>query len=612
MVVVHQVSLRTRLLWLVGAALLPVAILAAYGVLVLGRQQHLHVREALVERARAVTSAVDHELFNSVAALKILALSKSLDAGDIKRFYADATSAIATRSDWDGVILVDLAGRRLFNTLVPYGAPLRGGAPVVERESFQAVLASGDSEIGNIAKGAGGRNRFPIRVPVIRDGKPRYVLTAIVKPDLMLEILERQKVPSQSVSTIFDARTTVVARSRNHEQYVGNQISETLRRLMENTAEGWGEAQTLEGQAVYTAFSRSAASRWGVALGIPRTAVDTPITRSYVISAAGIVLSLMLGVIMSAWLARRIAGPIAQLHQAAQAVGRGEVPAAPRAGIPEVDEVSAALATTALALRASEERLRQLNATLETRVEERTRQLKQSNAKLAVSNKELESFSYSVSHDLRAPLRSIDGFSMALLESNAERLDEQGKRHLERVRAAAQRMGQLIDDLLALSRVTRQDFHVGRVDITKIAHKVAGRLRAREPERDVEFVVAPGLAADGDSRLLEIVLENLLGNAWKFTAVRKQARIEVGQERDGDRPVFFVRDNGAGFDMTYAEKLFGVFQRLHTAEEFEGTGVGLATVHRVIQRHNGRVWAEGAVDQGAAFYFTLGNQEDSA
>lgn len=606
----RRASLRTRLLWLVGVALLPVAILDLYGILAFGRQQQAQVQQALVERARAITSAVDNQLSNSVAALKILALSKSLDSGDIKQFYGDAASAAATRLDWDGVILVDLAGNRLLNTRFPYGAPLPGGAPVVERESFDAILASGKPLIGNLAKGPGGHNRYPIRVPVLRNGKPKYILTAIVNPDVMLEILRQQKVPAESVSTIFDGNTTIVARSRNQDQYIGTQVSKTLRLLMANTPEGWGITTTLEGQEVYAAFSRSNTSPWGVALGIPQDAADAPIWRSYLIAAAGIVLSLALGAIMSALVARRIARPIRQLHAAAQAVGRGEVPATPPAGIPELDEVSHALATTAEGLRASEDRLRQLNATLEARVEERTQQLEQLNAKLADSNKELEAFSYSVSHDLRAPLRSIRGFSEALLEDNAKDLDAQGKRHLQRVREAGQQMSELIDGLLALSRIARQELNHTRLDLTALAHKVATRLRLHAPDREVDIVIADGLKAAGDRRLLEIALDNLLGNAWKFTSVREQARIEFGQQRADDRPVFFVRDNGAGFNMAYAGKLFGVFERLHTSAEFEGTGVGLATVKRVIERHHGRVWAEGAVDQGATFYFTLGEKKD--
>lgn len=224
---------------------------------------------------------------------------------------------------------------------------------------------------------------------------------------------------------------------------------------------------------------------------------------------------------------------------------------------------------------------------------------------LEAANKELEAFSYSVSHDLRAPLRAIDGFGQALLEDYAGRLDAEGRNYLERVRAGAQRMGTLIDDLLKLSRVTRAELNLEEVNLSVLAQEIAEGLRWREPQRQVEFDISPGLRARADARLLRIALENLLGNAWKFTGRRAEARIEFGATvRDG-RPAYFVRDNGAGFDMAYAGKLFGAFQRLHGTTEFPGTGIGLATVQRVIHKHGGLVWAEGAVDQGATFYFTL-------
>lgn len=224
---------------------------------------------------------------------------------------------------------------------------------------------------------------------------------------------------------------------------------------------------------------------------------------------------------------------------------------------------------------------------------------------LELKNKELDAFSYSVAHDLRAPLRSIDGFSQALLEDYADKLDDMGQQYLRYVRESAQQMAELIDNLLDLSRITRRELVRGPLDLTSIAHEVTGRLRRQNPKQAVSVVIADGLLGEGDARLLTVVFENLLGNAWKFSSKRADATIEVGVVDRNARRAFFVRDNGAGFDMAYAAKLFGVFQRLHSSAEFEGTGIGLATVQRIIHRHGGRVWAEGEVGCGATFFFTL-------
>jgi len=248
----------------------------------------------------------------------------------------------------------------------------------------------------------------------------------------------------------------------------------------------------------------------------------------------------------------------------------------------------------------AEEQVQRLNAELELRVQDRT-------AQLEAANRELESFAYSVSHDLRAPLRGIQGWSTALVEDCGAQLGEDARRHVDRVRVEAQNMGQLIDDLLRLSRVTSAPLERDAVDLSALAGRIADTLRETYADRHIEFAIQPGLNASGDARLLEVALTNLLNNAVKFTGTRAEARIEVGQTEHAGHQAFYVRDNGAGFDMAYAGRLFGAFQRLHKRSEFPGTGIGLATVQRVIHRHGGQVWAEAQVDRGATFFFTVGS-----
>ena len=246
-----------------------------------------------------------------------------------------------------------------------------------------------------------------------------------------------------------------------------------------------------------------------------------------------------------------------------------------------------------------------LVATLERRVAART-------AALELANHELEAFSYSVSHDLRAPLRTIDGFSQILHAEHAARLDREGLHCLERIRSATQRMSTLIDDLLSLAQITRTQLRWMPIDLSVIGEHIVTELRHREPGRATGVHIAPEIAAHADARMLTIVLENLLGNAWKFTAKHAAAEIWLGSEQRESGAVYFVRDSGAGFDMKYIGKLFGAFQRLHGANDYEGIGIGLATVHRIISRHGGKIWAEAAVNAGATFFFTLGDAKEVA
>ena len=247
----------------------------------------------------------------------------------------------------------------------------------------------------------------------------------------------------------------------------------------------------------------------------------------------------------------------------------------------------------------AEEKIRNINIELERKVNERTAQLQN-------AYDEMEAFTYSVSHDLRSPLRATDGFSQALLEDYTEQLDNTAKDYLNRIRAASQKMAGLIDDLLQLSRQTRTDMQPEIINLSEIVQRIMNELARQEPERHVHVMITPELKVYADAHLMQIALTNLLGNAWKYTAKQAQARIEFSAKMENNERVFFIQDNGAGFDMAYVDKLFKPFQRLHTAQEFAGNGIGLAMVYRIIKRHFGRVWAQGEPEKGATFFFTLG------
>lgn len=264
----------------------------------------------------------------------------------------------------------------------------------------------------------------------------------------------------------------------------------------------------------------------------------------------------------------------------------------------ELETIASSFNAMAQRLKASEETLTALNADLEERVHQRT-------ADLEAMNLELESFSYSVSHDLRAPLRHLEGFSAALLEDYADRLDESGRHCLERINGASRRLSRMIDAMLELSRLSRSDLQRERIDLGAMARDILDELRGAEPERRVAVHIDDAMEAEGDARLVRVVMENLVGNAWKYSRTQEDALIKIGTRREEGGTVHYVRDNGVGFDMAYADRLFAPFQRLHREEEFEGTGVGLATVQRIIHRHGGRVWVEAAPGQGATFFFTL-------
>jgi len=330
--------------------------------------------------------------------------------------------------------------------------------------------------------------------------------------------------------------------------------------------------------------------------------IDERLARYALIAVFVLLVSLLFALLVSSAFRKSVSQPIVNLAETARRVSRDKDYSIRVANVGERDEVSVLIESFNEMLRDIQQRdaaLQQAHNELEDRVSERTREL-------LSANRELEAFSYSVSHDLRGPLDALNGFTYLLMQQHGDKLSAGGRELIEHIRTAGKRMTELIEDLLNLSRVSTSAMHLEKVDLSQIARSIAEELSHSHPERKVEFVISNTEKAQGDVRLLRIVLENLLRNAWKYTSGHKESRIEFGSEREKGRTVYFVRDDGAGFDPRSVARLFQPFQRLHSKEEFPGNGIGLATVQRIVRRHGGETWAVGAVEKGATFYFTLG------
>jgi len=417
--------------------------------------------------------------------------------------------------------------------------------------------------------------------------------------------------------TLIDSDGTIICREPRLEGIEGTSAkdSDFIKQVL---AKGEGRIETsgLDGVQREYAFAPVSKTNEGLylAMGLSPSQAFAETRRDLVWGLTGGTLVAIVALV-GAWLAGTywIYRPVQQLQRASSRLAAGDLSA--RADLPsahdefgalgaEFDTMAVAIQSQVAELENTQRELQELNAQLETRVLQRT-------ADIEAANRELEAFSYSVSHDLRAPLRSVDGFSQLLLEDYQDKLDDEGRDALTRVRKAALRMGELIDSLLSLSRLSRQDLTAQTVQVDELVSTIADSLKHDFPDRDVVFEIQPGVTAQADPVLLRVVLQNLLSNAWKFTGERNIAHISFGTEEIDGETAYFVRDDGAGFDMDYADKLFGAFQRLHTQSEFPGIGIGLATASRVVHRHGGRIWAQGAPNEGATFYFTLPSKETS-
>ncbi|HUQ74395.1 MAG TPA: cache domain-containing protein, partial [Burkholderiales bacterium] len=403
----RHVGLRTRLLWLAAAGILPLAIVSGIGLLALMHQQRQQAERAGIELTRALSIAVDAELYRSMAVLDVLAAGPALERGEMARFYGVMRRVLEANPTWLAVILADPSGRQVANSRFEFGARL---PDLVERESFDEAVRTRRPVVGYLAKGPGVTFAVPVRVPVVRDGEVRYVLTAAVKPDGVLDIVRRQRVPPEWVVSVFDRKKMRVARSRQHAEFVGTLPSATLQALMDQGGrEGTGLTTVLEGGAVYTAFSRSEATGWTVSIGVPPSIVEAGAVRSLIVFGGGIVLSLLLAALAALFVARGIARPMDELRAAAQALGRRERLKLPDTTIAEIRQVADSLAV------AADERAR--SEAERDRLLEREQQAR---AIAEAANRSKDEFLAMLGHELRNPLGAISNASQLLELGNDE------------------------------------------------------------------------------------------------------------------------------------------------------------------------------------------------
>ena len=473
-----------------------------------------------------------------------------------------------------------------------------------DREWFQQVIATGKPYLGvPVIARSTGTATAPYGVPIFDEsGLTRAVLVMGIRLAVLSDAMALLRSSSAEQPSVVDLRQGGIILADLNPDHLLKPVGgdKEMLRLMLAGKRGKLEIENSKGQWQLGVFSPVPGVPWAIRILEPIDEAFAPVTEMTRKVMFSVVAVLLLTLAMSWWSATRVSRPLIQLRNAVASLsGEDGTQRVNFSQADEIGELGRSFNQMADTIVAKEKDLRKANEELEQRVAERTTQLE-------AANKELEAFSYSVSHDLRAPLRAIDGFSQALLEDCSDKLDREGKDYLDRICAGSHRMAQLIDDLLNLSRVTRSAIGRGQVNLSALAESIVAELRKTEPERRVNCEIAERLTTDGDERLLRVALENLLGNAWKFTGKCEQPKVEFGFVQNNGSSAYFVRDNGAGFDMAYADKLFGPFQRLHAMTEFKGTGIGLATVQRIVHRHGGRVWAEAQIGRGATFYFTLG------
>jgi signal transduction histidine kinase len=585
--------LRRRLFLLAAAGIMPLALAAGIALLALASEQKAQAERSGVELTRALAAAIDAELHRSVAALESLAEGPALDTGDLKRFHEVMRRVHARRPDWVTVTLADPAGQQLANANQPFGAKL---SSVVDPESLERVVLTRRPAIGGMTEGRTPVLAVPVRVPVLREREVRYVLTAALRPEAFVEVLNRQRIPPEWVVSVFDAKNKRVARSRQHAEFLNKPPAPSLEKLMHQGDEGSGTSFVLEGDQVYSSFSRSRETGWTVAIGIPPAAVEAGATRSLLVYGGGILISIALGVLAALAIARGIAAPMAWLSAAAQALGRREAVVPPSTPILEIREVGSALASAA-AERSQHEAER----------EELLRREREARRAAETASRAKDEFLAMLGHELRNPLGAIANASHLL---SHPRIDAPAAHEARAVisRQVAH-LARLTDDLLDAGRAVMGKIVLERrpIDLAAVVARAlatfesSDRFRAHRLERSLVPVWV-----DADETRIEQIVANLVGNALKFTPAGGTVAVSVKQAWND--AVLVVRDTGVGMSEELRARAFELFVQGDAALDRGkgGLGIGLTLVRRLAELHGGA--ASAASDgpgQGASFSVRL-------
>ncbi len=590
------VPLRRRLFLLAAAGIVPLVVMSGIGLYALAQQQRAQSERIAIELARALATAVDGELRGAMSVVQSLATVVALEQDDLPGFRDRAARVLATQPHWVAVFLADPAGRRLVDTRFPPGTKL---PPIIERESFDRVVRTRAPAVGNLGRSPAGLLLFPVRAPFLRNGELRYVVTALVKPEVIRQVVQRQRVPSDWIISIFDANGLRVARSRAHEENLGGRASVTLQAIMARGGdEGVGQTLDLEGGRNYASFSRLKESGWAVAPGIPASFVEGTVYRSLAFYGGGILLSIGLGVAGAIAVARSINRPIGELRASAQALGRSESLRALDTSIQEIRDVADALAVAA-AERASGEAQR----------EELLRRERQARAAAEAASRAKDEFLAVLSHELRTPLNAVYGWARVLQAGQVR--GEAAERALATIVRNADAQVQLIDDLLDVSRVVsgKMRLDVRPVDLVTVIEAAVDAVQPAAAAKTIRLqsVLDPRAGPiSGDPARLQQVVWNLTMNAVKFTP--KGGRVQVQLLRVNSHVEIVVSDTGQGIA---PEVLPLVFDRFIQADSSStrghgGLGIGLALVKHLVELHGGSVAAQSpGAGQGATFIVRL-------